>query len=164
MFWNHTIHHWTGIVFHTVLLPTKRIKDGKGRQSIQELYHEVYGCLHRILTNCPHKKWGNKLSIAKVIPGPRRKIYQHHNGGRRKRTTSDQPVYSRSYPDLASLNEEVERQITKLLSNGIIRSSKSPYNASVWIVPKTLDAFVKRKFQWDLVNPFLISQPNNSSR
>ena len=35
-----------------------------------------------------------------------------------------------------SLREEVDKQISELLEKGIIRPSKSPYNTSLWVVPK----------------------------
>lgn len=63
------------------------------------------------------------------------------------RTTTDKPIYSRSYPYPASLKEEVEKQIRELISNGIIRPSRSPYNAPVWVVPKKLDASGRKKFR-----------------
>lgn len=52
------------------------------------------------------------------------------------RTSSDLPVYSKHYPYPASLRPEVERQMNQLLLDGIVRPSRSPYNAPVWIVPK----------------------------
>ena len=56
------------------------------------------------------------------------------------RTTNNSPVYSRSYPYPMSLKSEVEKQINKLLEDGIIRPSRSPYNSPVWIVDKKPDS------------------------
>lgn len=52
------------------------------------------------------------------------------------RTTTTEPVYSKSYPYPAAMRDEVEKQIGELLSEGIIRPSKSPYNSPIWVVPK----------------------------
>lgn len=52
------------------------------------------------------------------------------------RTTTPDPVYAKSYPYPAAMREEVDRQINELLSEGIIRPSKSPYNSPIWVVPK----------------------------
>lgn len=63
------------------------------------------------------------------------------------RTTSNEPVYSKQFPYPMALKKEVEKEINKLLVDGIIRPSKSPYNSPVWIVPKKADASGKRKFR-----------------
>lgn len=46
-----------------------------------------------------------------------------------------------------SLKDEVNKQISELLANGIVRPSRSPYNSPVWIVPKKLDASNKKKYR-----------------
>lgn len=56
------------------------------------------------------------------------------------RTTTDAPVYSRYYPYPMAMKDSIEKEISKLLDHGIIRRSKSPYNAPVWAVPKKLNA------------------------
>lgn len=63
------------------------------------------------------------------------------------RTSSDLPVYSKHYPYPASLRPEVEKQMNQLLLDGIVRPSRSPYNAPVWIVPKKNDASGERKYR-----------------
>lgn len=63
------------------------------------------------------------------------------------RTTDENPVYSKSYPYPEALKNEVTKQIDKLLNDGIIRPSHSPYNSPVWIVPKKLDASGQKKFR-----------------
>lgn len=45
------------------------------------------------------------------------------------RANSDTPVYSKSYPYPINLKQEVGKQIKKLLEDGIIRQSRSPYNS-----------------------------------
>lgn len=63
------------------------------------------------------------------------------------RTINSDPVYSRPYPYPMCLKEEVDKQIDQLLTDGIIRPSKSPYNSPVWIVPKKVDASGERKYR-----------------
>ena len=63
------------------------------------------------------------------------------------RTKNETPVYSKTYPYPQALKGEVNRQIEKLLTDGIIRPSKSPYNAPVWIVPKKQDASNEKKYR-----------------
>lgn len=63
------------------------------------------------------------------------------------RTIDDNPIYSKSYPYPQSLKTEVNKQISKLLDDGIIRPSKSPYNSPIWIVPKKLDASKEKKYR-----------------
>jgi len=45
-------------------------------------------------------------------------------------------IYMKSYPYPANVRSEVDRQIKELLSERIIKPSKSPYNSPVWVVPK----------------------------
>lgn len=52
------------------------------------------------------------------------------------RTSTEEPIYTKSYPYPICMREEVERQVKELLSEGIIRPSKSPYNSPIWVVPK----------------------------
>lgn len=63
------------------------------------------------------------------------------------RTTDNNPVYIRSYPYPYGLKDEVENQIKKMLYDGIISPSRSPYNSPLWVVNKKLDASGKRKYR-----------------
>lgn len=45
------------------------------------------------------------------------------------------------------MKEEVERQVDKLLQDGIIRPSRSPYCSPVWVVTKKTDASGEKKFR-----------------
>ena len=65
------------------------------------------------------------------------------------KTTDDIPVHSKSYRYPHCHKEEVQRQISKMLEENIIRTSDSPWSSPVWVVPKKLDASGKRK--WRLV-------------
>ncbi|KXJ82192.1 hypothetical protein RP20_CCG015177 [Aedes albopictus] len=53
----------------------------------------------------------------------------------------------KKYPYPQALKEEVERQINKLLNDGIIQPSKSPYNSPIWVVPKKTDASNEKKYR-----------------
>lgn len=64
-------------------------------------------------------------------------------------TTDDVPVHAKTYRYPVKQREEVSRQIQKLLDQGIIRHSTSPYSAPIWVVPKKPDA--SGKAQWRLV-------------
>lgn len=63
------------------------------------------------------------------------------------RTTTNEPVYSKSYPYPMCLKNIVEKEIEALLKDGIIRPSRSPYNSPVWIVPKKTDASGEKKYR-----------------
>ena len=54
-------------------------------------------------------------------------------------TNSNRPIYSKIYRYPQCHEEEISKQISDMLSQGIIRESKSPYNSPLWIVPKKLD-------------------------
>lgn len=65
-------------------------------------------------------------------------------------TTGDEiPIYTKSYRYPHIHKEEVQTQIDKMLNQGIIRPSFSPWSAPIWIVPKKQDASGKQK--WRLV-------------
>lgn len=67
------------------------------------------------------------------------------------RTHLDSPIYFKSYPYPMALKSEVEKQINELLNDGIIRPSRSPYNAPVWIVPKKIDASGEKNIEWSSI-------------
>lgn len=52
------------------------------------------------------------------------------------KTSTDEPIYTKSYPYPANMRPVVEEQISELLNQNIIRISNSPYNSPVWVVPK----------------------------
>ncbi|XP_049316307.1 retrovirus-related Pol polyprotein from transposon opus isoform X1 [Bactrocera dorsalis] len=62
-------------------------------------------------------------------------------------TTSEEPIYTKSYPYPTNLRGEVEKQIKELLNNGVIRPSKSPYNSPLWIVPKKPGPSGEKKYR-----------------
>lgn len=65
------------------------------------------------------------------------------------KTADDFPVYTKSYKYPHCHKLEVQKQINKMLEDGIIRESNSPWSAPVWVVPKKVDASGKKK--WRLV-------------
>lgn len=64
-------------------------------------------------------------------------------------TKDDVPIHTKSYRYPFCHRTEVQRQISKMLDQGIIRPSSSPWTSPVWIVPKKLDASGQKK--WRLV-------------
>ncbi|XP_058816748.1 uncharacterized protein LOC131680031 [Topomyia yanbarensis] len=62
-------------------------------------------------------------------------------------TTDDIPVHQKVYPYPAAYADEVKKQISKLLEDGIIRPSRSAWTAPVWVVPKKPDASGEKKFR-----------------
>jgi len=78
---------------------------------------------------------------------PNQKLTYTTNVKAEIRTSSDSPVYSKFYQYPMSLKDEVNKQVTELLNDGIIRPSRSPYNSPVWIVPKKADASGEKKYR-----------------
>lgn len=62
------------------------------------------------------------------------------------------PVHVKQYRYLHMLKGEIETQINKMLKDGIIEKSNSPYNSPLWIVPKKPDSQGNKK--WRLVIDF----------
>lgn len=75
------------------------------------------------------------------------------NEVRHKINLSDEsPIFTKTYRYPEIHKAEVKDQITKMLEQGIIQNSFSPWSSPIWIVPKKLDASGKRK--WRLVCDF----------
>ena len=76
-------------------------------------------------------------------------------------TIDDHPFNNKQYRLPHNLREEVNKQINELLKKGIIRPSKSPYNTSLWVVPKKSDESGKPRWQVELdFRP--LNEKNNS--
>lgn len=65
------------------------------------------------------------------------------------KTKDELPVHAKSYRYPFCHRKEVQRQISKMLEQGIIRHSSSPWTSPVWVVTKKLDASGQKK--WRLV-------------
>lgn len=63
------------------------------------------------------------------------------------KTTDEVPVHTKSYRYPYVHKQEVQKQIQKMLDDGIITPSQSPWSSPIWIVPKKLDASGKQKWR-----------------
>lgn len=61
--------------------------------------------------------------------------------------TNENPIFTKSYRYPEIHKAEVKEQISKMLKQGIIQNSTSPWSSPIWIVPKKLDASGKRKWR-----------------
>lgn len=62
-------------------------------------------------------------------------------------TKDSKPIYTKSYRYPQIHKQEVKSQVSKMLDQGIIRPSISPWSSPVWVVPKKLDASGKQKWR-----------------
>ena len=67
-------------------------------------------------------------------------------------TLDDYAVHTKQYRLPHSFRDEVEQQVGELLEKGIIRTSRSPDNTSLWVVPKKPDQSGKPR--WRIVLDF----------
>lgn len=63
------------------------------------------------------------------------------------RTVDSIPIHTKSYKYPYVYENEVQQQVKKMLKDGIIKESISPYTSPVWVVPKKSDASGKKKFR-----------------
>lgn len=63
------------------------------------------------------------------------------------KTSDEIPIHSKPYRYPYIHKNEVRNQINKMLEDGIIRPSQSPWSSPIWIVPKKLDASGKQKWR-----------------
>lgn len=63
------------------------------------------------------------------------------------RTTDNIPIHTKSYKYPKVYEQVVQEQVAKLLRDGIIRESISPYTSPIWVVPKKADASGQKKFR-----------------
>lgn len=63
------------------------------------------------------------------------------------RTTDNIPIHTKSYKYPKVYEDVVREQVNKLLRDGIVRESISPYTSPVWVVPKKSDASGQKKFR-----------------
>lgn len=57
------------------------------------------------------------------------------------------PIYTKSYRYPQIHKQEVKKQISEMLDQGIIQHSVSPWSSPVWVVPKKMDASGKQKWR-----------------
>lgn len=50
------------------------------------------------------------------------------------RTHNEKPIWIKKYPYPLADKEFVDKEVQKLLNNGIIERSFSPYNSPIWVV------------------------------
>lgn len=62
-------------------------------------------------------------------------------------TTSSVPINTKSYRFPECHKAEVASQINKMLDEGIIKPSSSPWSSPIWVVPKKLDVSGQRKWR-----------------
>lgn len=67
-------------------------------------------------------------------------------------TVDEIPVHVKSYRLPAIHKSEVEKQVEKMLEQGIIKPSTSPWSSPLWVVPKKPDASGEKK--WRIVVDF----------
>jgi len=51
-------------------------------------------------------------------------------------TEKDRAIHSKQYPYALSASDFVNSEVSRMMKEGIIRPSKSPYNSPVLVVPK----------------------------
>lgn len=61
--------------------------------------------------------------------------------------SNPKPIVTKSYRYPHVHKEEVKSQVSKMLQQGIIQPSTSPFSSPVWVVPKKLDASGKQKWR-----------------
>lgn len=62
-------------------------------------------------------------------------------------TTDPSPIFTKTYRYPKIHENEVNKQMTKMLDENIIQHSTSPWSSPVWVVPKKLDASNERKWR-----------------
>jgi len=67
-------------------------------------------------------------------------------------TSDEQPINTKQYRFPPIHKDEINRQVNEMLKNDIIKTSMSPYNSPLWIVPKKADS--KGNKRWRLVIDF----------
>jgi len=55
-------------------------------------------------------------------------------------TSDEQPINTKQYRSPPVHKDEINRQVNDMLKNDIIKTSTSPYNSPLWIVPKKADS------------------------
>ena len=101
-----------------------------------------------------HMNKEEKQALKKVIDKYREVLYAEsdklsftHKIKHKIRTVDSIPVHTKSYKYPYVFEKEVQEQVKKMLNDGIIKESISPYTSPVWVVPKKVDASGQKKFR-----------------
>lgn len=62
-------------------------------------------------------------------------------------TVNEVPIHTKQYRYPPVHKEEIDKQVGKLLSDGLIECSSSPYSSPVWIVPKKADSSGQKRWR-----------------
>lgn len=62
-------------------------------------------------------------------------------------TINEVPIHTKQYRYPPIHKEEIDKQVGRLLSDGLIECSSSPYNSPVWIVPKKPDSTGQKRWR-----------------
>lgn len=84
---------------------------------------------------------------SEILYSDDQKLTFTHQIKHRIRTVDNIPIHSKSYRYPQIFETEVQTQVKKMLKDGIIQESISPYTSPVWIVPKKADASGVKKFR-----------------
>lgn len=84
---------------------------------------------------------------SEIIYADEQKLTFTHNIKHKIRTVDDIPIHTKSYRYPQIYEEEVQQQVQKLLRDGIVSESVSPYTSPIWIVPKKADASGTKRFR-----------------
>ena len=68
------------------------------------------------------------------------------------RTTDEEPIYKKNFRYPPHLKEIINQEVEKLLEQGVLVESESPYRNPIWVVPKKPDASGQKR--WRLVTDF----------
>lgn len=101
-----------------------------------------------------HLNEREKTALSDVISRNREVLYCEednltftHKIKHKIRTTDNIPIHTKSYKYPKVYEDVVRQQVDKLLKDGIVRESISPYTSPVWVVPKKSDASGQKKFR-----------------
>ena len=101
-----------------------------------------------------HMNEEEKSALKKVIKEHKEVLYVEtdkltftHKIKHNIRTVDNIPIHCKSYKYPYVYEREVQEQIRKMLADGIVKESISPYTSPVWVVPKKSDASGKKKFR-----------------
>lgn len=119
----------------------QRIEEANSLEAVTNSEEEIHKLMDRPYFNNEEKQVLKKL-LAKnrdlfFCKGD--KLTFTHEITHEIKTNDENPIYCKIYRYPQVHEKEIEKQISEMLEQGIIRESNSPYNSPLWIVPKKLD-------------------------